>query len=104
MPKRIAVLLTNNFEDQEYLEPVAALLEANDSICSIECNAGSVVYGLHGWSAVTIDRGIEQISIDDFDALLIPGGESAVSLSTDLRVLQFIQAFNQAKKTIFSLC
>ena len=36
--------------------------------------------------------------------MLIPGGESAVSLSTDLRVLQFIQAFNQAKKTIFSLC
>ena len=104
MPKRIAVLLTNNFEDQEYLEPVAALLEAKHSICNIEFNVGKVVYGLHGCSAVTIDRGIEQISIDDFDALLIPGGESAVSLSTDMRVLQFIQAFNQAKKTIFSLC
>ncbi len=104
MPKRIAVLVTNNFEDQEYLEPVAALLAAQHSICNIELNAGKIVYGLHGQSSVTIDRGIEQISIDDFDALLIPGGESAVSLSTDLRVLQFIQAFNQAKKTIFSLC
>ena len=104
MPKRIAVLVTNNFEDQEYLEPVAALLAAQHSICNIELNAGKVVYGLHGCSAVTIDRGIEQISIDDFDALLIPGGESAVSLSHDLRILQFIQAFNQARKTIFSLC
>ncbi len=80
MPKRIAVLITNNFEDQEYLEPVAALLAAHHSVCNIELNAGKVVYGLHGCSAVTIDRGIEQISIDDFDALLIPGGESAVSL------------------------
>jgi len=73
MPKRIAVLITNNFEDQEYLEPVAALLAAHHSVCNIELNAGKVVYGLHGCSAVTIDRGIEQISIDDFDALLIPG-------------------------------
>ena len=104
MPKRIAVLITNNFEDQEYLEPVAALLAAHHSVCNIELNAGKVVYGLHGCSAVTIDRGIEQISIDAFDALLIPGGESAVSLSTDVRVLQFIHAFNQAKKAIFSLC
>lgn len=104
MPKRIAVLVSNNFEDQEYYEPVAAMLAAKHSICNIELSAGKVVYGLHGCSAVTIDRGIDQISIDDFDALLIPGGESAISLSHDIRVLQFIQAFNQAKKTIFSLC
>lgn len=104
MPKKIAVLLTHNFEDQEYYEPVAALLAAQHRIYHIELDAGKVVYGLHGCYAVTIDYGIEQISIDDFDALLIPGGESAVSLSHDLRILQFIQAFNQARKTIFSLC
>ncbi len=45
MPKRIAVLITNNFEDQEYLEPVAALLAAHHSVCNIELNAGKVVYG-----------------------------------------------------------
>lgn len=104
MPKRIAVLVTNNFEDLEYTEPVAALLAAHHSICNIELHAGKVVYGLHGQSSVTIDRGIDHISIDDFDALLIPGGESPVSLASDVRVLHFIQAFDQARKTIFSLC
>lgn len=104
MPKRIAVLVTNNFDDQEYLEPVEALRAAQHSICNIELRAGKVVYGLHGGLAVTIDRSIEQISIDDFDALLIPGGESPLALAHDVRVLHFIQAFNQARKTIFSLC
>jgi protease I len=104
MPKRIAVLVTNNFEDQEYSEPVKALLAARHSICNIELHAGKVVYGLHGQSRVTIDRSIDHISIDDFDALLIPGGESPLVLAHDARVLRFIQAFNQARKTIFSLC
>ena len=98
MPKRIAVLVTNNFEDLEYTEPVAALLAAEHSVCNIELHAGKVVHGQHGQSSVTIDRGIDHISIDDFDALLIPGGESPVSLANVMRVLHFIQAFNEAKR------
>ncbi|BCT88682.1 hypothetical protein RYU24_10870 [Acinetobacter variabilis] len=45
MPKRIAVLVTNNFEDLEYTEPVAALLAAEHSVCNIELHAGKVVHG-----------------------------------------------------------
>ncbi|MFW1752928.1 peptidase [Acinetobacter wanghuae] len=103
MPKRIAVLVTSNYQDHEYSEPVEAFRAARHSICNIEYTAGKVVHGAKYRSAVTIDRNIGQVSIDDFDALLIPGGESPLHFSQDSTTLKFIQAFNQANKTIFSL-
>lgn len=103
MPKRIAVLVSYNYQDHAYSEPVEAFRAARHSICNIEHQAGKVVHGSNYQSTVTIDRDLEHISVDDFDALLIPGGESALNFSKDSSALQFIQAFNQANKQIFSL-
>ncbi|KGT48433.1 MULTISPECIES: DJ-1/PfpI family protein [Acinetobacter] len=104
MPKRIAVLVTHNFDDEEYFEPVEAFRAARHSVCNIEHEAGKVIYGKQCKAAVTIDQSIDHISVNDFDALLIPGGESPLTFSSDLKVIQLIQEFNAAKKSIFSIC
>ncbi len=36
MPKRIAVLVTHDFEDMEYVEPVEAFRAASHSVINIE--------------------------------------------------------------------
>ncbi|ATO20071.1 peptidase [Acinetobacter sp. LoGeW2-3] len=104
MPKRIAVLVTHNFDDQEYFEPVEAFRAASHSICNIDHEAGTVIYGREHTASVTIDESVDQICVDDFDALLIPGGESPLSFTSDAVVLKLIQEFNAANKTIFSIC
>src|SRR5690606_37282467 len=98
MPKRIAVLVTHNFDDPEYFEPVNAFKAAQHSVCNIEHEVGKVIYGLQGTLAVTIDRSIDQINVHDFDALLIPGGESPLSFTSDKQVIKLIQDFNAAHK------
>lgn len=103
MPKRIAVLVSSNYQDHEYSQPVEAFRAARHSICNIEHTAGKVVHGVEYRSTVTIDCNIENVTIDDFDALLIPGGESPLSFSNDSATLKFIHDFNSANKTIFSL-
>lgn len=45
MPKRIAVLVTHDFEDMEYVEPVEAFRAASHSVVNIENKAGNIVYG-----------------------------------------------------------
>ena len=74
MRKRIAVLVTHDFEDSEYAEPVEAFRAARHCISNIEHRAGNIVYGKNRTYAVTIDQSIDHASIHDFDALLIPGG------------------------------
>lgn len=104
MPKRIAVLVSQHYTDAEYMYPVEAFRAARHSICNIEIDAAKVVYGSAHHSSTTIDRSIYDIAVDDFDALFIPGGESAHVLAQNAQVLAFIRAFNQAQKTILSIC
>lgn len=104
MSKRIAVLIDHDYVDVEYAQPVEAFRAAKHSICHIAAESGTVVYGKFRTSCTTIDQSIDSISVDDFDALFIPGGDSALKLADHAMVLKFIQQFDQAKKSIFSLC
>jgi protease I len=104
MPKRIAVLVTDNYDDLEYSQPVAAFLAAKHQVSNIATQGGVIVHSRQRHSSTQIDHSIADITIDDFDALFIPGGKSALTLADHPQVLSFIQAFNQAKKSIFSIC
>lgn len=104
MPKRIAVLITDNYDELEYSQPVNAFLAAQHIVSNIALERGVVIYGSQGESHTTIDLSIDDISVHDFDALFIPGGHSALTLADSPQVIQFIQAFNHARKSIFSIC
>lgn len=104
MSKRIAVLVTHDFEDVEYSEPVQAFRAARHSILNIENKAGNIVYGHKRKSAVTIDQSIDDVSVQDFDALLIPGGYSPERLRGDDRFVDFVRKFAHAEKPILSIC
>jgi protease I len=104
MSKRIAVLVTHDFEDLDYSESVQAFRAARHSISNIETKAGNIIYGKKRKSTVTIDWGIDDISIHDFDALLIPGGHSPKHLCNDHRFVNFVRNFAHAQKPIMSIC
>ncbi|WP_100330372.1 type 1 glutamine amidotransferase domain-containing protein [Bacillus xiapuensis] len=104
MGKKIAVLVTDMFEDSEYTEPVKAFKEAGHEIVNIEKQAGKTVTGKQGKDTVTIDKGIDQASPNEFDALLLPGGFSPDQLRADDRFVTFTKAFMDAKKPVFAIC
>ncbi|MDY7223570.1 type 1 glutamine amidotransferase [Halalkalibacterium halodurans] len=104
MGKKIAVVVTNLFEDSEYTEPVKAFKEAGHSIVTIEKEKGIKVKGKQGESTITIDASIDEVTEDAFDALLIPGGFSPDILRADDRFVAFAKAFADAKKPIMAIC
>lgn len=104
MPKRIAVLVTHDFEDMEYVEPVEAFRAASHSVVNIENKAGNIVYGKKRRYSVTIDESIDNVSVQEFDALLIPGGYSPDTLRADERYIDFVRRFANAQKPIMSIC
>ena len=98
MGKKIATVVTNLFEDVEFTSPKEALINAGHQVITIENKAGNTVTGKKGDVAITIDKGIDDVSPEDFDALLIPGGFSPDQLRSDDRFLAFTKAFADAKK------
>jgi len=104
MNKRIAVLITHDFEDIEYHYPVEAFRAARHSVRNIEKLAGNIVYSSQRKSSVSIDLGIDEILVQDFDALMIPGGQSPFHLKKDPRFINFLRNFANAQKPIFLCC
>jgi protease I len=104
MSKKIAVLVTDSFEDVEYTDPAKAFKEAGHSLTVIEETKGKTVEGKQGKARVEIDANIDDASPDQFDALFIPGGFSPDILRADERYVAFTKVFMDDKKPVFAIC
>ncbi|GAB2489595.1 protein/nucleic acid deglycase [Alkalibacterium psychrotolerans] len=104
MSKKIAVVMTDLFEDVEFTSPKEELEKAGHVLTTIGFEAGETVTGKKEDTKVTIDKGIGDVSPEDFDALLIPGGYSPDKLRKDERFLDFTRYFSTNKKPIFTIC
>lgn len=104
MNKKIAVLVTNDFEDSEFAEPVQAFKENGHEVTVIEMEKGKTVKGKQGKTEVVVDQSIDYVSHEEFDVLFIPGGFSPDNLRADERFVCFAKAFMDAKKPVLAIC
>jgi protease I len=101
---RIAVMITDMFEDSEYAAPAKAFREAGHTVVHIGLRAGETVHGKKDDTAVTIDTAVKDVSVDQFDALLIPGGYSPDNLRVDEDAVRFAGEFVRSGKPVFAIC
>ncbi len=101
---RIAVLVDDMFEDSEYSAPVDAFKEAGHEVVNVGMKEGSEVKGKKDNTSVLIDRKVDDAGVDEFDALLIPGGYSPDRLRAHERPVQFVREFMEASKPVFAIC
>ncbi|WP_017471626.1 type 1 glutamine amidotransferase domain-containing protein [Amphibacillus jilinensis] len=102
--KQVAVVIADLFEDVEYTSPVDALKEEGHKVITIGHEQGETVTGKQEKTQFNVDKGIDQVHADDFDALLIPGGFSPDILRGDDRFVAFAKAFMDDKKPVFAIC
>jgi len=104
---RVAVLVSDGFEEAELLEPRKALDEAGAETTVIAPQAGKVQGINHGEKAgrVTVDLTLDKASPDDFDAVLLPGGAlNADHLRVEKGAQEFIRSVNKDGKPIAVIC
>lgn len=104
MSKKIAVLITDEFEDSEFTSPAEEFRQAGHEVVTIEKQAGKTVTGKQGEAKVTIDKGIDEVTPGEFDALLLPGGHSPDTLRGDDRFVTFTRDFVNTGKPVFAIC
>ncbi|WP_078408406.1 type 1 glutamine amidotransferase domain-containing protein [Priestia abyssalis] len=104
MSKKIAVLMTDMYEDSEYTEPAKALKEAGHELIIIEKEKGKTVKGKQEESTATIDANIDEVKPEEFDALFLPGGFSPDILRADDRFVSFTKEMMEAKKPVMAIC
>lgn len=70
--RTVAFLLTDGYEDSELTAPWEAVVEAGATPTLVSPKDGSVE-GKKGHSQA-VDAAVANVSADDFDALVLPGG------------------------------
>src|SRR6266540_6738593 len=71
--RRIAVLLEEGFEDLEFWVTVMRLREEQADVTVIGTQAARQYHGKHGLEASS-DVAAKEVSGDDFEAVVVPGG------------------------------
>lgn len=101
---KIAVIIADLFEDVEYTEPADAFKKAGHKLVHVGLKKDSVVQGKSKGTKVRIDKSVQDVSVGDFDALLIPGGFSPDKLRADEKAAQFSGEFVRSGKPVFVIC
>ncbi|MDZ7700462.1 MAG: type 1 glutamine amidotransferase domain-containing protein [Deltaproteobacteria bacterium] len=101
---KIAVIITDMFEDDEYTKPVEAFKHAGHELVNVGLKAGVTVKGKKKDTPVEVDEAVKDVSVDDFDALLIPGGYSPDKLRVDPEAVRFAGEFVNSGKPVFAIC
>jgi protease I len=104
---KVALLVTDGFEQAELLEPKKALEAAGAKVDVISDKQGSVQGFRHTDKAdkVKVDKSIDAARQEDYDAVLLPGGVvngDALRMVPKARV--FVRAADEAGKPIAAIC
>jgi protease I len=105
--KRVAILAADMFERVELEEPRKALEEAGADVEVVSIHDGEIKGFDHFDPAneVKVDKTVEEVSSDDYDALLIPGGVgNPDQLRGDENAVAFVRAFHEAGKPMAVIC
>jgi protease I len=104
---KVAILATNGFEQSELEVPQRKLKEAGATVTVVSPESGEI----RGWNhkdrgnPVKVDLGLSDARPEDFDAIVLPGGQINPDL---LRVnddaLKFIRAFLDSGKVVAAVC
>lgn len=102
--KKIVMIAGDGFEDMELMYPLYRLkYEACADVTLAGIEAGQKLKGKNGMPAMT-DAAIRDLDVNDFDALVIPGGQSPDHIRIYPEVIRFVQDFDKTGKPIASIC
>lgn len=105
--KKVAILVTDGFEQSELLEPRKALDEAGATTQVVS----PVDRKVKGWNhkewgnEVPVDIPLKSAKADEFDALLLPGGVmNPDHLRMQPEAVAFVKRFTDAGKPVAAIC
>lgn len=104
---RVAIILSDDFEQSEMTEPRKALEQAGATIVLISPKPGEVTGMNHDVKADTfkVDMTLDQAQLSDFDAVLLPGGAlNADFLRLNPKAQEFVRQLDSSGKPMAIIC
>ncbi|XP_071093226.1 putative cysteine protease YraA [Haliotis cracherodii] len=101
--KKVGILVEFNYEDLELWYPLLRLREAGYTVITISGEKGKKYTSKHGYPCVS-DEAIENVSVEDLSALIIPGGFCPDYLRRDKRMVDLVRNMYTSGRPVASIC
>ncbi len=105
--KKVAICVTNGFEESELFEPKKALEENGATVHIVSPEPGKIKAWNHGnWSKeINVDVTLKEANASDYDALMLPGGViNPDKLRRDKTAVDFVKEFFESQKPVAAIC
>ena len=100
---RAAVLVEQQYQEMEVWYPVYRLREAGCKVTLVGPEAGQTYPSKLGYPAKS-DKAAKDVSANDFDLLVIPGGFAPDYLRRDASVLKLVSTMAEQGKPVAAIC
>jgi len=101
---KVAFIVDEMFEDSEFKFPYDRVKEAGHEAVVVGLETGKELEGKKGDVTITVDRSIQEVDANEFDALVIPGGYSPDKIRTDEGMVALTKSIDAAHKPIAAIC
>lgn len=105
--KRVAFLATDGFEQSELVQPWQAVDAAGGTPELVSLKSGKVCGAHHEkpGDKFTVDKTIDEVSADDYDSLVLPGGLfNPDALRQNEEAVEFVRGFFKQHKPAAAIC
>jgi protease I len=105
--KKIAILATHGFEQSELEVPRDRLKAAGATVHIVSLKSGEIKgWEMKDWGRpVKVDKTLDQVSADEYDALVLPGGQiNPDLLRVEPKALAFIKDIFNQDKIVAAVC
>jgi protease I len=101
---RIMFIVDSDFEDSEFRVPYDRVKQAGHEAVIVGLKAGKQLEGKKGKETITAEKAVKDVSVDQFDALVIPGGYSPDHLRLDPGMVDLVRSFFRQDKPVAAIC
>lgn len=99
---RVLIISADQFEDSELSEPLQHLMDEG-AIVDLAAPSRGTITGKHGYS-VEAGVAINEVQVENYDLLLLPGGKAPAKLQTDDRAVTIARYFMETGKPVAAIC
>lgn len=101
--KKILFFIENLYEDLEVHYPRYRMIEEGARVVVAGPRAKEVYQSKHNYPCQA-DISFQEVRVDDYDALIIPGGYAPDKMRKYPKVMELVREFDQKKKLIAFIC
>jgi len=101
--RKVLIMVENDFEDPEFIYPYYRFQEEGYQVDIVGPKAKENYVGKHGYPVVS-DLSPSDINIDEYDAVIIPGGWAPDRMRRDEKMVKIVKDAFEKGKVIAAIC